>query len=220
MMKGRRWILFGCAVCVGIASAGEVKRIYVSPRGDDAASGSWWHPFATFERAQEAVKQAREASDAAQPERIEVLFRGGTYTLEKPVILRPENGGTTACPVVYRARGGGAPVFSGSRAITGWTVRPDGAWAAQLPEVKAGAWNFSQLFVNGERRFRPRLPKQGYFTTAGDFGKSDAGFAGFCYTNDDVSASWATCRTSSFTCCTYGRPRACAPRRSTRRKRP
>jgi hypothetical protein len=190
-MKSSVWMLAGLGAIASLAQAGEVKKIYVSPKGDDAATGSWWHPFATFERAKEAVKQAKEAAAAVPLERIEVLFKGGVYALSKPLVLQPAHGGSPACPVVYRARGGDAPVFTGGRAITGWTVGKDGAWTVQLPEVKSGAWDFAQLFVNGERRFRPRLPTRGYFVTAGDFEKNDRGINGFLYQSNDVSAAWA-----------------------------
>jgi hypothetical protein len=36
-------------------------------------------------------------------------------------------------------------------------------WVVNLAEVKAGTWRFRQLFVNGERRPRTRLPKQGEY---------------------------------------------------------
>ena len=38
--------------------------------------------------------------------------------------------------------------------------RADGT--ASLPDVKSGQWSFAQLFVNDQRRFRPRLPRHGY----------------------------------------------------------
>jgi hypothetical protein len=190
-MRPTVWLLAAFAAAWGTANAGEIKRIYVSPKGDDAASGSWWRPFATFARAQEAVRQAKEAAGAAPLARIEVLFAGGTYALTNPVVIQPPSGGSAATPVAYRASGRRPPVFTGGRAITGWTVRPDGVWAAELPEVKAGEWDFAQLFVNGERRFRPRLPRRGYFVSAGDFEKSDAGIGGFLYQSNDVSAAWA-----------------------------
>ena len=189
-MKVQVWIVAGLLAGAAAAEAGTVKKIYVAPNGDDAASGSWWHPFATFERAQEAVKQFKEVLHAEPIERIEVLFKGGTYALAKPVLLQPAHGGTADYPVIYRARRG-TPVFTGGRTITGWTVGADGAWTVQLPEVKAGSWDFAQLFVNGERRFRPRLPKQGYFTSADNFEKNDNGINGFLYMSNDLSAAWA-----------------------------
>ena len=190
-MRTGVWILAGFLAGACVANAGAVKRFYVSPTGDDARSGSWWHPFATFGRAQEAVRAYKEKTPADQIERIEVLFKGGLYPLTQPILLQPAHGGTETYPVVYRARSGQTPVFSGGRVIGNWIVGTNGVWSAFLPEVKSGQWDFSQLFVNGERRFRPRLPKTGYFITAGDFGKSDAGFEGFYYTNNDLNAAWA-----------------------------
>ena len=61
-MKASGLILAGLMAGATAAQAGGVKTIYVAPDGNDAASGSWWHPFATFERAQEAVKKFKEAT--------------------------------------------------------------------------------------------------------------------------------------------------------------
>ncbi len=69
-------------------------------------------------------------------------------------------------PVVYRAYHGETPVISGGVRLTGWkmeTVHGQPCWVTELPEVKAGAWNFTQLFVNGRRAPRTRLPKEGYY---------------------------------------------------------
>jgi len=190
-MKMATFVLTNLLFWTSIADAGNVKTFYVSPHGEDSASGSWWHPFATFDRAQEAVKTYKEKTPAAQIERIEVLFKGGTYTLKKPILIQPSHGGTAAYPVVYRARSGQTPVFTGGRTITGWSVGTNGVWTVQIPEVKAGVWDFSQLFVNGTRRFRPHLPKQGYFISAGNFEKTGAGINGFLYASNDVNAAWA-----------------------------
>ncbi len=57
-------------------------------------------------------------------------------------------------------------VIDGGRWITGWRDEPLGSrrcWVAHLPEVASGRWYFRQLFVNGERRPRPRVPKRGYY---------------------------------------------------------
>lgn len=57
------------------------------------------------------------------------------------------------------------PVVSGGRRLTGWReeqVNGRTAWAVSIPEVKRGEWYFRQLFVNGSRRMRPRLPKDGF----------------------------------------------------------
>lgn len=189
-MKIRICMAVGLLAGALSAGAGTVKCFYVAPDGCDDASGSWWRPFATLERAQEAVRQFKETTSAEEIERIEVRIRGGTYPLAKPIVFQSGCGGTADYPVLYRARHG-TPVFTGGREITGWTVDADGAWTVRLPDVQAGRWNFSQLFVNGERRFRPRLPKQGYFTTVDNFEKNDKGINGFIYMSNDLNAAWA-----------------------------
>ena len=190
-MKYMALVLAGAIAFAASAEAGTVKRFHVAPKGDDAASGSWWHPFASFERAQKAVSEFKHSKPPEDIDRIEVLFKGGNYSLTNPVIIQPPHGGTRQYPVIYKARGSEPPVFSGGRPITGWKVGNDGVWRVVLPEVKSGQWNFSQLFVNGERRFRPRLPQQGYFTTVDDFEKNDNGINGFVYQENDLDPSWS-----------------------------
>ncbi len=190
-MKSCAWLSAILIIAATSVQAASVKKFYVSPKGNDAASGSWWHPFASFERAQEAVKTFKQNTPAEAIKAIEVLFRGGSYTLTAPIIMQPPHGGTDAYPVIYRNRDNKQPVFSGGRIITGWTVNSDGSWNATLPEVKAGNWNFSQIFVNGNRRFRPRLPKKGMFNTVDSFEKSDKGVNGFIYENEDLNPAWA-----------------------------
>jgi len=66
------------------------------------------------------------------------------------------------------------PVLSGGRRITEWHVsehRQQCCWGADLPEVAAEDWNFRQLFVDGQRRFRSRLPKAGFYRFAALTGK-------------------------------------------------
>jgi hypothetical protein len=50
--------------------------------------------------------------------------------------------------------------------VKGWRVGEGGRWQIHLPEVQRGQWSFTQLFVGGERRYRPRLPKDGYYRIA------------------------------------------------------
>jgi len=146
---------------------------YVSPQGNDAWSGKLAAPnakktdgpYATVTRAQQAVRELKREEDR-DPQPICVYLRGGTYYLPEPLVFTPEDAGTAAAPILYAAYAGEHPVLNGGTPITGWRV-VDKRWETTLPEVAQGKWNFIQLFVNGERRYRPRLPKQGYFTIAG-----------------------------------------------------
>lgn len=131
-------------------------------------------PFATPGRAVQALREARGTGEPA-----EVRLRSGTYCLPKPLVLDAELSGTEAVPTVFAAYPGERPVLSGGRKISHWQIGEHQGrrlWVADLPDVASGQWNFLQLFVNGQRRFRPRLPKNDFYRFAGLTGK-DSGMS-------------------------------------------
>jgi hypothetical protein len=151
-------------------------------------------PLATITEAQRRVRQLK----SQQPDRdrpIVVAVRGGTYWLDEPISFSPEDSGTERAPIIYEAHGEERPVFSGGRQIAGWNTDSQGRWYVDLDDVKAGKWCFTQLFVNDQRRFRPRLPKKGYFKISADVGPSPkAGGKGhdrFGYSEGEIDPRWA-----------------------------
>ncbi|MBI5831077.1 MAG: right-handed parallel beta-helix repeat-containing protein [Armatimonadetes bacterium] len=161
----------------------------VAPGGSDKDPGTAAKPFASLNRARLAVRELR----AAQPTRsgpVTVQVRGGWYTLTAPLAFEPQDSGTASSPTVYAAAPGETPVLSGGRRLSGWTVK-DGRWTLTLP---ADMPAFSQLFVNSQPRFRPRLPKTGYYTIAGDLEPSAAaqgkGHDRFTFKAGDLKPDW------------------------------
>jgi len=138
--------------------------IHVAPAGSDQNQGTDSSPFATLQRAQIAVRNFRSATPG---EAVTVLIHGGRYIMEKSLVLEPEDSGTTTAPVVFAAAPGEKPVFSGGRLIKGWRKHNAQLWVAEIPAVKAGEWNFVQLFVGGEVRPRARTPNTGFLRVAG-----------------------------------------------------
>lgn len=173
---------------------------YVSPLGSDEWDGTAGAPaadggkgpFATVERAQRAVREALAAGALDGP--LVVSIRGGFHELERAIVFRPEDSGTESTPVIWRAHPGERPILSGGRRIEGWRVGEDGWWRAALPEVARGEWSFAQLFVNDQRRFRPRLPREGTFRIAAELPPSEAaagsGHDRFGYRPGDVDPAW------------------------------
>ncbi|HSV72814.1 MAG TPA: right-handed parallel beta-helix repeat-containing protein [Chthonomonadales bacterium] len=185
----------------GASAATPSADFFVSPRGSDSWSGRLAAPnrartdgpFATPARAQAAVREAITASgDARRP--ITVLLRGGVYRLSEPWRFGPEDSGREGALVTYAAYPRERPIVSGGRRIEGWRQMPNGAWRAHLPEVQRGEWFFSQLWANGERRYRPRLPKGGYFRAEDEVPPSAAaqgrGYDRLQYAAGDVDPSW------------------------------
>ncbi|MBR3416214.1 MAG: S-layer homology domain-containing protein [Clostridia bacterium] len=79
---------------------------YVSTTGSDANDGSFGRPFATFERAVEAVREL----DKTGKNGITVAFMAGDYgPLE--IALTAEDSGTERCPITYCKYGDGDVTF-------------------------------------------------------------------------------------------------------------
>ncbi len=80
---------------------------YVSPTGSDDNDGSFEHPFATFDRAVEAV---REIPKTAEKGGITVAFKAGEYGA-LGVTLTSADSGTPECPITYCKYGDGEVLF-------------------------------------------------------------------------------------------------------------
>jgi len=137
----------------GIA-AGE---LFVAPGGRDSSPGTADEPFATVSRARDAVRQKIAAELTAD---VSVRIAGGTYFLSEPVVFGPTDSGTAEYSITYTSADERATILSGGRRITGWKRAAGDLWTAELPDVAAGKWRFRELFVNGQRATRARIPNR------------------------------------------------------------
>jgi hypothetical protein len=178
---------------------------FVSPRGKDTWTGKLAEPgendgpFATLDRARKAVRALVRTLDRPRP--VRVVLRAGTYYLDAPLEFGPEDSGSRNAPVVYAAAAGEKVTLSGGLRLQGgrWgEVNNRKAWTVDIPAVKAGTYRFKQLFVEGERRPRTRLPKEGEFKIAslpgytGDFLRSPT--RRFVYAAGDIVPGWRNLR--------------------------
>jgi hypothetical protein len=131
--------------------------LVVAPDGDDANPGSREKPFATIAKARDAV---RRLVAEGPKENVTVVLRGGTYELSEPLAFGPEDSGTEKFAVTYAAAPGEKVVVSGGRKITGWKKGEGEVWTVTLPDAKDGKWAFRNLWVNGRRAVRARLPNE------------------------------------------------------------
>jgi hypothetical protein len=150
--------------------------LYISPEGKDSWSGLLSAPaadgsdgpLASFTGARDRLRQLKNGTynprwgtvDERLDGPVTVHVHGGVYPIAAPMTFGPED----SYPVTFRACEGEQPIVDGGVRITDWTtgeVNGHPCWIADLPEVKAGNWNFRQLFVSDRRASRPRLPKAG-----------------------------------------------------------
>lgn len=181
------WVMAGTtAMGQGAPPQGSVKAsdaatvLHVSAAGNDAWSGRLAAPnpertdgpLATVGAARDRIR-ALTAQAGGLKAPVTVLLRGGMYRQTEALTFTPADSGTAACPITFAAYPGERPVLSGGAVLRGWQ-RDDGArkaavgpgklWWASVPKlVEPSAWRFNQLFVDGQRRTRARIPAQGQF---------------------------------------------------------
>lgn len=160
------------AAFVGTASAktpGIVGEFFVSPNGNDSNDGTESAPFATLERARDAVRNARTESAKSSVDGVYQIRLGeGEFRRTAPFELDVRDSKTRFVGVP-----GKTTVFGG-REIGGW--RPatnaeksafpnsDGeVWRAELPKIDGEPIYFEQLFVAERRATRARFPNGGDF---------------------------------------------------------
>jgi len=174
-----RGLLILCLAAASLPGA----TFYVSTQGRAGWSGRLPEPNAqgtdgplpSLSAARDAIRAWR----AKQPgEACTVQLRGGTYYLNEPFVLKPEDSGVT-----YMAYPGERPVISGGRKIEGWTKGERSIWSAPVN------WDFRQLFVNGRRAQRARTPNFGFYRIDGP-SSQDKPFR-LKYRGNDIRPEWA-----------------------------
>ncbi len=158
-----RLILLSAALGGVVAvSLAEPARLYVAPAGNDAWSGRQAEgggpagPFRTLARAQ---KEVRTIVAAGAPEGgVLVLVRAGTYELDAPLALGPQDSGTERAPVVVCAYEGEKPVLVGARKVTGFAPYKGRILQCSLAGTPREKVAFTQLFFRGDRQVRARTP--------------------------------------------------------------
>ena len=134
----------GCLALVVSALGGE---IVVSPDGLSPA------------QALEKIRAAKGQGDASA---WTVRVKPGHYALRETLVFTPADSGTKDAPVSWV--GEGEAVIAGGTEIKGWTQDAPGVWSAAIPAAPDGRpAYFEQLWVNGRRADRARLPNTGYF---------------------------------------------------------
>lgn len=126
--------------------------LYVAPTGADTAAGGKRTPLKSFAGAVERLRALRGTQPFQEP--VTVWFADGEYPLDKPVEFLPSDSGTAANPIVYRAQKGANPRFTGGVRLPAFQRGENGVWQVQVDP----AFRFEQLYINGERATRARMP--------------------------------------------------------------
>ncbi len=134
------------------------QEFYVSVTGNDNGDGSKENPFATLERARQAV----DAVNDNMTGNIIVNVGAGDYYLDQTIQFGPSDSGTNGYDVIYRSSDGLAKArIIGGKKVSGWTLADESDEAYDLDPSMIGKVyklqldentpEFNTLYINGER---------------------------------------------------------------------
>lgn len=134
-----------------LPSGDFVKVVYVATNGNDSASGTKDAPFATLERARDAVRKINSAMSG----NILVAVEPGDYFLSQPFVLTPEDSGRNGFTIRYQGLGapGSARLLGGKR-VREWESVDGNIFRAKT----APGQHFQTLYENGLRARKARFP--------------------------------------------------------------
>lgn len=141
---------------------------YVSPAGNDTWSGKPQSPnesktdgpFATLERAREAIHSLKQAGIAPQTEVI-VYVRGGQYRFSKTFKLTASDSGTKGTPITWRAYPGEQVSFTGGKFISGFKPVTDSLVLMRITPQYRDSILVADLEDQGITSFGEIMPRGG-----------------------------------------------------------
>lgn len=132
MTRSITGLLFAALIGFSVPEGAAMTTLYVSPKGDDAGTGSADQPFLTLSRARDEIRRTTAADG------VTVVLLPGQYPMRTPLELTQEDAGTAASPIVYRAAQRGTATLSGGVALANWQPVADPAILARLDEKARG----------------------------------------------------------------------------------
>src|SRR5262245_8175572 len=111
------WLLLAAALLVSWQSSGA--EFWISANGNDMNPGTKSKPFATLEKARDAVRQSKQQGNASKP--VTVWLRKGDYLRTNTLELIAADSGTAQFPIIWRAFDHEPVRLLGGRALTGFS---------------------------------------------------------------------------------------------------
>ncbi|WP_154856570.1 right-handed parallel beta-helix repeat-containing protein [Cyclobacterium xiamenense] len=130
--------------------------LYVAPHGADTNPGTLEKPLASLTGARDFIRKLGTADS------VWVKIAPGDYYLTAPLELSAAD----AAPIVFEGMGDPVNLYGGV-AVSSWEKVSNRLWRAAVPPPYAGNFPVEQLFVNGKRAIRARMPNTGFFQVMG-----------------------------------------------------
>jgi hypothetical protein len=132
---------------------------FVAPQGSDANPGTREEPFATLEKARDAIRALKAKGMLSGP--VCVNLMPGEYSREGTFELTAADSGTEAAPIVYRADKKGSAVLYGGMRLNGFSLVTNPVVLGHLPVEARGKVFQCDLKKAGITDYSP-LTERGY----------------------------------------------------------
>lgn len=142
-----------CLLPVALAAA--AAEFHVAPTGQDAGLGTAAQPFASLQRARDAMRQAPRN----QPRT--VTLHAGVYRMIETLELSAPDSGAAAAPVTWRAAPGETVRLTGGARLTDWQPVKDPATLARLDPAARERVVVTDLRAAGVRELGRAAPVGG-----------------------------------------------------------
>lgn len=132
-------------------SGNATKTIFIAPGGsDENGFGTEAAPFAGFDKALQAAQSLLENTD------VEIIFRGGAYTMQQSCVIRAQQSGKNGHQLRIRAAEGENVQVTFARTVTGWENVGNNIWRAPLQQGEKP----ESLYENGKLAVPARSPNR------------------------------------------------------------
>lgn len=125
--------------------------IYIANSGNDANSGTTVSsPVRTIDKALDIAQRSLSEGD------VNIVFKDGTYYMEKPIVITPALCKNSNYTLTFKAENKGKAILSGGkRLFLNWKKRTDGIYEADVP---MHIDDIDQLYINGKVQRMARYP--------------------------------------------------------------
>lgn len=220
LLKGLVLFTALCAIFV-VSGPGEsalakdhaAVRFFVAKDGKDANDGSIGHPFATLEKARDAVR-ALKSGEGLPAGGVEIVIREGVYRFTHTFQLDERDSGASGAPIVYKAYEGEKVIFTGGDTLDAARFKPvtDAAVLERIPQgarehvlqldlQSIGITDYGvlgnnldvapELFINGNVMGLARWPNHGFTQVDQVLVKPDEANPGYTFTyKDQIPNPW------------------------------
>ena len=133
-------IFIAFLITFSVVSASGAE-IWVSTTGKDTNDGTKANPLATVHMAMRKARELRRLKDPSIKDGIHIIVQNGTYYLNEPLFIRPEDSGTAESPTTIEADANARPIISGGFEIKNWKkgatiigIKKAIVWVADSPQ--------------------------------------------------------------------------------------